>query len=262
MDPSKLIDQIATIALVLSRVSGFMVLSPFPGAWVPRKARATLVLTLSLAVGLLVGTPKVPVALDLNLLPVAVSDFAVGMLIGGAFRFTVSAAEFMAGVVSQASWLSTPLSMNPDMGGQTQVLGQVSMLFALLLALGAGVHRIVLGYLLQSFYVLPVGGTATVRVVEADGRAAISLDAVGPRAKLKPEVLRGLKGEPRGDAVGGAWVQAYYLHLIVKGCGGQLAAEAGEDKVTLAAWAPVSSLATISSTSMRPHAPVSTSARR
>lgn len=86
---------------------------------------------------------------------------------------------------------------------------------------------------------LPVGGTATVRVVEADGKAAISLDAVGPRAKLKPEVLRGLQGGLRGDAVGGAWVQAYYLHLIVKNAGGLLAAEVGEDKVTLAAFAPL-----------------------
>ncbi|MDP1737188.1 MAG: histidine phosphotransferase family protein [Caulobacter sp.] len=86
---------------------------------------------------------------------------------------------------------------------------------------------------------LPIGGVATARVVEADGRAAISLEAVGPRAKLKPEVLRGLKGEPRGDAVGGAWVQAYYLHLIVKAAGGQLAAEVGEERVTLAAWTPV-----------------------
>lgn len=87
---------------------------------------------------------------------------------------------------------------------------------------------------------LPMGGTAVVRVVEADGRAAITLEATGPRARLKPEILRGLKGEPRGDAVGGAWVQAYYLYLIVKAAGGQLAAEVGEDKVTLAAWAPTS----------------------
>lgn len=85
---------------------------------------------------------------------------------------------------------------------------------------------------------LPIGGTAIARVVLADGRAAVTLEASGPRAKLKPEVLRGLKGEPRGDAVGGAWVQAYYLHLIVRDAGGQLAAEVGEDKVTLAAWVP------------------------
>ncbi len=85
---------------------------------------------------------------------------------------------------------------------------------------------------------LPMGGTATLRAVEADGRVAITIDAAGPRARLKPEVLRGLQGLDRGDAVGGAWVQAYYLYLIVKGVGGQLAADVGEDKVTLAAVTP------------------------
>lgn len=85
---------------------------------------------------------------------------------------------------------------------------------------------------------LPMGGTATLRAVEADGKVAISVEAVGPRGRLKPEVLRGLQGQDRGDAVGGAWVQAYYLWLIVKGVGGHLAAETGEDKVTLAAVVP------------------------
>lgn len=85
---------------------------------------------------------------------------------------------------------------------------------------------------------LPMGGTATLRAVEADGKVAISVEAVGPRGRLKPEVLRGLQGQDRGDAVGGAWVQAYYLWLIVKGVGGHLAAEVGEDKVTLAAVVP------------------------
>lgn len=85
---------------------------------------------------------------------------------------------------------------------------------------------------------LPMGGTATMRAVEADGRVAISVEATGPRAKLKPEVLRGLQGLDRGEAVGGAWVQAFYLHLIAKGVGGHVAAETGEEKVTLAAVVP------------------------
>ena len=85
---------------------------------------------------------------------------------------------------------------------------------------------------------LPMGGTATIRAVEADGRLAISVDAVGPRARLKPEVLRGLAGQGRGDAVGGSWVQAYYLYLIAKQSGGRVAAESGEDRVTLVAFAP------------------------
>jgi histidine phosphotransferase ChpT len=86
---------------------------------------------------------------------------------------------------------------------------------------------------------LPMGGTATLRAVEADGKIAITVDAVGNRARLKPEVLRGLRGQDRGDAVGGAWVQAYYLYLIVKGAGGMLAAESNEEKVTLAAVLPL-----------------------
>ncbi|MES2034283.1 MAG: histidine phosphotransferase family protein [Pseudomonadota bacterium] len=86
---------------------------------------------------------------------------------------------------------------------------------------------------------LPMGGMATIRAVEAGDRLAISVEAVGPRARLKPEVLRGLEGKGRGDAVGGAWVQAYYLSLIARQSGGLIAAESGEDRVTLAAFAPL-----------------------
>lgn len=86
---------------------------------------------------------------------------------------------------------------------------------------------------------LPMGGTATIRAVEAGNQLAISVEAVGPRARLKPEVLRGLEGKGRGEAVGGAWVQAYYLSLIARQSGGRIAAESGEDRVTLAAFAPL-----------------------
>ncbi len=86
---------------------------------------------------------------------------------------------------------------------------------------------------------LPMGGKATIRAVEAGDQLAISVEATGPRARLKPEVLRGLQGQDRGDAVGGAWVQAYYLHLIARQAGGRVAAEIGEDRVTLAAFAPL-----------------------
>ncbi|ATQ40965.1 histidine phosphotransferase ChpT [Caulobacter mirabilis] len=86
---------------------------------------------------------------------------------------------------------------------------------------------------------LPMGGKATIRAVEAGDRLAISVEATGPRARLKPEVLRGLQGQDRGEAVGGAWVQAYYLHLIARQAGGRVAAETGEDRVSLAAFAPL-----------------------
>ena len=85
---------------------------------------------------------------------------------------------------------------------------------------------------------LPMGGVAQVRAVEADGRIAISIEAEG-RARLRPEVLSGLRGEPLPEgALGGQWVQAYYLHLLLQAAGGQVAAETSDEHVSLAAWVP------------------------
>ena len=77
---------------------------------------------------------------------------------------------------------------------------------------------------------LPLGdGAATVIVAEA----------AGTKARLRPEVAAGLRGEalPEG-ALHGHWVQAYYVHLFVKEAGGKIFAEAGEEKVTFAATLP------------------------
>ena len=145
------------VALVFCRVSGFLVISPIPGAWVPKEARATLALALGLTIGVLLGPPRAQLTFGLDLVLVAAREATVGLMIGGAFRLVIIAAEFMASLVSQASWLSAPSSMNPDFGGQTQATAQIAILLALLLALATGTHRTVLAYLIESFRILPVG---------------------------------------------------------------------------------------------------------
>ena len=85
---------------------------------------------------------------------------------------------------------------------------------------------------------LPAGGKATLRALVADDRVAITADAVGPRARLRPEVLAGLKGEALAEGLGGPWVQAAYLTALVRAAGGQVGVELGEDQVSLAAWVP------------------------
>ncbi|CAN5355993.1 histidine phosphotransferase ChpT [soil metagenome] len=85
---------------------------------------------------------------------------------------------------------------------------------------------------------LPAGGKATLRAIVLDDRVAITADSVGPRARLRPEVLAGLKGEALSEGLGGPWVQAAYLHALVKAAGGQVGVELAEDQVSLAAWVP------------------------
>jgi histidine phosphotransferase ChpT len=85
---------------------------------------------------------------------------------------------------------------------------------------------------------LPTGGTARVRAVQEASSTAIAIEAVGPRARLRPEVLAGLRGEGPGEGLHGHWVQAYYVHLFLTDAGGRVFVDLGEDKVTYAATIP------------------------
>ena len=85
---------------------------------------------------------------------------------------------------------------------------------------------------------LPMGGTAKVRAVAQDATIAIAVEAVGTRARLRPEVLAGLRGEGLGDGLHGHWVQAYYVHLFMGDAGGRVFADVAEEKVTFAATVP------------------------
>lgn len=85
---------------------------------------------------------------------------------------------------------------------------------------------------------LPTGGTARVRAVQEGGSLAIAVEATGPRARLRPEVLAGLQGQPPGEGLPGHWVQAFYVHLFVGDAGGRVFADVQEERVVFAATLP------------------------
>ena len=85
---------------------------------------------------------------------------------------------------------------------------------------------------------LPTGGTTRVRAVQEAAAVSLAVEAYGPRARLRPEVLAGLRGEPLEDGLHGHWVQAYYLQLLLADAGGRVFADVSEEKVTFAAIVP------------------------
>ena len=85
---------------------------------------------------------------------------------------------------------------------------------------------------------LPTGGVAKVRAVQEGASIAIAVEATGPRARLRPEVLAGLQGQPLGEGLHGHWVQAYYTHLFVTDAGGRVFADVQEERVVFAATVP------------------------
>ncbi len=85
---------------------------------------------------------------------------------------------------------------------------------------------------------LPTGGLARITAVEADEHIVITVESVGTRARLRPEILAGLRGERLTEGMAGHWVQAYYLHALVTAAEGQVSAEVGEERVVLTARLP------------------------
>jgi histidine phosphotransferase ChpT len=85
---------------------------------------------------------------------------------------------------------------------------------------------------------LPTGGVARVRAVQEAASVAIAIEATGPRARLRPEVLAGLRGETLADGMHGHWVQAYYVHLFLADAGGRVFADVSEESVTFAVTIP------------------------
>jgi histidine phosphotransferase ChpT len=85
---------------------------------------------------------------------------------------------------------------------------------------------------------LPMGGVCKIRVVEQDGQVAISAEGAGPRIRMKPEVLSGLRGAAFAEGLAGHWVQAYYVHLFLSDAGGRVLADVTDENVTLVATVP------------------------
>lgn len=85
---------------------------------------------------------------------------------------------------------------------------------------------------------LPTGGNARIRAVQEGASTAIAVEATGPRARLRPEVLAGLRGERLAEGMHGHWVQAYYVHAFLTDAGGRVFADVTEEKVIFAATIP------------------------
>lgn len=85
---------------------------------------------------------------------------------------------------------------------------------------------------------LPTGGVATVGASVQGSEVLMSVEAAGARARLRPEVVSGLKGERLEGGLGGHWVQAYFLHQLLRSAGGAVEHTTAEERVVLRARAP------------------------
>jgi flagellar biosynthesis protein FliR len=152
--------EVGLVALELGRISGVVAIAPIPWSNTPARVRVGLVLFLVAAVHGLGDA-------EIKELPSAgwaasniATEFIIGLSIGMVVRLSVAAAEIAGGAIALPMGFSAAQAFDPTMGSTDSVLTRLFRNLALLLALITGLHRVMLGTLVSSFRLLPVG-TAT-----------------------------------------------------------------------------------------------------
>lgn len=177
------VSEAITFGWVLSRVAGFVVTSPFPGADVPSTARVGLTLSLSWVVAGF-AAPAAPVTgLDLGTVMTAAVELGCGAAMGFVLRILIGVSDMTGEMIAHAIGLSTGAVLNPEAPGPDPTIARVFSLIAMLIALGLGAHRVALAHVLESFRSLPVGSALAIPA-SFPALAALVGEALGTSLRL------------------------------------------------------------------------------
>ena len=116
------------------------------------------------------------------------TEFIFGVCIGLVVRLSIAAAEVAGSLLAQPMGFSAAQAFDPTIGAMDTALTRLLRNLTLLLALIVGFHRVLLGTLLSSFHLLPVG---TVTHLEATFPLVLELTAhvIGVGVRLALPVL-------------------------------------------------------------------------
>jgi flagellar biosynthetic protein FliR len=152
---SLLLSEVRGFALTVARIAGLIVITPLPWAVAPARVRAALVVVLAFVAHSLGSPIQSGGVLDTAL--GGALEFGVGATMGLVVRLSIAVAEVAGAALSPLIGLGAAFVFDPHSKAQESILESALKNFTLLLATIAGVHRIVLGALLESFKVVPVG---------------------------------------------------------------------------------------------------------
>ncbi|MEW9572804.1 flagellar biosynthetic protein FliR [Rhodanobacter sp. Si-c] len=152
----------------LARVSGLCLVAPvFSASVLPMQVRLGVVLVLTMVLA-----PLAPASVDVlgvgGMLELA-SQIVVGAAVGFVLNLVFDAVQFGGGLVGQSMSLGFAEVVDPQAGGNSNVLGQFYLVLVTLLFLAMDGHLRLIALLADSFRSLPPGSLA----IDANGLHAV-----------------------------------------------------------------------------------------
>lgn len=144
--------------LVLLRVGGLFAFAPILNSSViPAQIKVAAAMAISLALTPVVS-PAVPSELTLGfMVKAAAGETAVGLIIGYAANLIFVGVQLAGMQIDQQMGMGIGSVFNPLLESQDSFIGQFYFLFATLVYLGIGGHRLLLAALVSSFSAVPAG---------------------------------------------------------------------------------------------------------
>lgn len=176
------------LLLIFFRVgAAFMVMPGIGENYVPMRARLTIALALSLVLvpSLSPALPPIPDN-PVLLLPLAVSEALIGILIGGAARLIVTALHVAGVIIAFQSSLAYAQTVDPNQGVQSTLVAALLNLLGVVLIFALGLHALMIEAVHHSYTLFPPGtpppvnAFAEMAVTLATGSFTIGLQIAAP----------------------------------------------------------------------------------
>lgn len=182
--------ELAPFLLELARITGLVVVGVVPFEGAPKQAKAAAVIVLAMAAHGV--APSQASLLDpLQAAAHVFTEFLVGVAIGFVVRMALAAAEVAGTTIAPMMGFGAAQVFDPGTGQQDSVLTRGFRLFAGLVAIAVGLHRVMLAALLASFRQLPVGSAIDV-VASVEGVLLLSADVISAGVLLALPVVAAL----------------------------------------------------------------------
>lgn len=150
--------ELAILGLCATRLTGLVVVTPLGWDQAPLRARGAFVLATALAIHGLHPKTLHPETFNVfDWIILVLVEFLFGVAMGFVVRIAISSAEVAGEAVSSAIGLGAAQMFDPQNGAPSTVMTRVFRMLAILLALGIGAHRVLLGALFDTFRLVPIG---------------------------------------------------------------------------------------------------------
>jgi len=93
--------------------------------------------------------------------------------------------------------------------------------------------KIIMNLVLVARDMIPRGGVLTVRVATGSNQKSLSIEASGEKAKINEDVSRALSGQTEAEDLDARSIQPYYIYLLCRSCGMDIACREETDCITL-----------------------------